>query len=281
MAAEPPTAGARSTTSTSAPASLAAVAAHIPAIPAPRTTTSTATSAATQLLGHGRDDRQRVADDPEVGQLEDRRVAILVDCDHAPRAADADDVLRRAADADGDVHLRADSLAGLSDLQRGGDPAGVDDRTRDADRGVADCARELLEQHEVGGISEPAPAPHHDPRILEPYTVALLLVPLQPPRAPALGRNLDVDGNHLGLASGRLGREGARTYEHQPRRATRHGDVDGLGPADPPAQVSGPPGPDAERDGEADPVGREQVVDVRDERRPEQRLQPPRDVAGR
>src|SRR5438067_4140365 len=97
MAAEPPTAGARSTTSTSAPASLAAVAAHIPAIPAPRTTTSTATSAATQLLGHGRDNRQRVADDPEVGELEERLVAILVDCDHAPRAADADDVLRRAA----------------------------------------------------------------------------------------------------------------------------------------------------------------------------------------
>src|SRR5689334_17475226 len=46
MAAEPPIVGPRSTTSTRAPSSVAAVAADIPAIPAPRTTTSVATSAA-------------------------------------------------------------------------------------------------------------------------------------------------------------------------------------------------------------------------------------------
>src|SRR5436190_13368582 len=189
MAAEPPTAGARSTTSTSAPASLAAVAAHMPAMPAPRTTTSTATSAATQLLGHGRDDRQRIADDPQIRELEDRRVAVLVDGDHPARAADADDVLRRAADPDGDVDLRPDGLAGLADLHREGGPARVDHGARGADGGAADRAGELLQESEIAGVSEPAPTGDDDLRILEPHTLALLLVPLEPPRASALRRD--------------------------------------------------------------------------------------------
>ena len=53
-----------------------------------------------------RDDLVQVADDAEIGELEDRRVAVLVDRDDRPGALHADLVLDRAGDADGDVQLR-------------------------------------------------------------------------------------------------------------------------------------------------------------------------------
>ena len=61
-------------------------------------------------------DLVQVADDPEVGVLEDRGVRVLVDRDDQGRALHADLVLDRAGDPDGDVELRGDGLAGLADL---------------------------------------------------------------------------------------------------------------------------------------------------------------------
>ena len=58
--------------------------------------------AALQLLDDCGDNGQRIADDAEVGELEDRCIRILVDRDDVAGAAHADDVLRGAADADGD-----------------------------------------------------------------------------------------------------------------------------------------------------------------------------------
>src|SRR5919202_1178327 len=57
-----------------------------------------------------RDDLVQVADDAEVGVLEDRRVRVLVDRDDRPRPLHPDLVLDRARDSDGDVEPRRDAL---------------------------------------------------------------------------------------------------------------------------------------------------------------------------
>src|SRR5207237_532844 len=69
-------------------------------------------------LGQLRDDRVQVADDGQVGELEDRRIRVLVDRDDHVGVLHADLVLDRARDADRDVQLRRDALAGLADLVR-------------------------------------------------------------------------------------------------------------------------------------------------------------------
>src|SRR3954465_12230062 len=89
-----------------------------------------------------------VADDAEVGELEDRRVGVLVDRDDVLRGLHAELVLDRARDAGGEVELRRDGLAGLADLRRVGVPAGVDDGAGCGDR-AAERARELLERLEA------------------------------------------------------------------------------------------------------------------------------------
>src|SRR6185295_13298812 len=80
-------------------------------------------------LAHGLRERghdlERVADDAVVGDLEDRRLRILVDRDDDLRRLHAREVLDRARDADRDVELRADGLARLADLLGVRTPAGV------------------------------------------------------------------------------------------------------------------------------------------------------------
>src|SRR5262245_20758637 len=65
-------------------------------------------------LGH---DLVQVAHDPEVRELEDRRVRVLVDRDDVLRALHPDLVLDSARDAGREVQLRRDRLAGLADLR--------------------------------------------------------------------------------------------------------------------------------------------------------------------
>jgi hypothetical protein len=58
-----------------------------------------------------------VRDEPDVGDLEDRRVGVAVDRDDRACVFDSGDVLDRARDADRDVELGRDDLARLPDLQ--------------------------------------------------------------------------------------------------------------------------------------------------------------------
>ena len=81
-------------------------------------------------------DLVQVADHAEVGQLEDRRLGVLVDGHDRLRGLHAGAVLDRAGDAGGDVQLRRDRLAGLADLVAVRIPAGVDRGTRGADGGA-------------------------------------------------------------------------------------------------------------------------------------------------
>src|SRR4051794_24329939 len=68
-------------------------------------------------LGELGDDLVEVADDPQVGELEDRGVGVFVDRDDVLRGLHADLVLDRARDAGREVELRRDRLAGLADLR--------------------------------------------------------------------------------------------------------------------------------------------------------------------
>ena len=109
-------------------------------------------------LGQLRHDLVQVADDAEVGELEDRRVRILVDRDDHARALHPDLVLDRARDPDRDVELRRDGLAGLADLRRVRVPAGVDDRARRRDRAAERCASSSTSENFSGSPSPRPPA---------------------------------------------------------------------------------------------------------------------------
>src|SRR5690606_22394750 len=98
------------------------------------------------LVREARHDLERVAHDPVVGDLEDRRLRVLVDCDDRAGRAHAREVLDRAADADRDVELRRDGLARLLDLLRVRPPARVHHGARRAQRAArADRLAQRLE----------------------------------------------------------------------------------------------------------------------------------------
>ena len=125
-------------------------------------------------LGQLRDDLVQVADDAEVGVLEDRRVRVLVDRDDQARALHPDLVLDRAGDADRDVELRRDGLAGLADLRRVRVPARVDDRARRGDR-AAERLGELLDEREALRPAEAAAAGDDHVGVLDRRPLALLV----------------------------------------------------------------------------------------------------------
>src|SRR5436309_3535627 len=110
-------------------------------------------------LGELRDDLVQVADDPEVGELEDRGVGVLVDRHDVLRGLHADLVLDGAGDAGRQVELGRDRLAGLADLAGVRVPAGVDHRARRGDGAVAaEGPGQLLERVEALGLAQAAPA---------------------------------------------------------------------------------------------------------------------------
>src|SRR4051794_12987777 len=126
------------------------------------------------LLGGGGDDLEQVADDPEVGQLEDRRFGVLVDRDDGLRGLHAGPVLDRTGDAHGDVELRGDGLAGLPDLEGVRVEAGVDRRPGRADGGTEGVG-ELLDQREVLRAGHTATAGDDDRGLGQLRPAALLL----------------------------------------------------------------------------------------------------------
>src|SRR6478736_6287780 len=79
-----------------------------------------------------RDDLEQVADEAEIGNLENRRFTVLVDRHDRAGVLDAGQMLDRAGDTDRDVQFGRDDLAGLSDLKVARHIAGVDSRARSA-----------------------------------------------------------------------------------------------------------------------------------------------------
>ena len=77
-----------------------------------------------------------VADDAVVGDFEDGGFGVAVDGDDGLALVHAGEMLDGAGDADGDVELGLDGLAGLADLLGVGAPAGVDDGAGGSDGGT-------------------------------------------------------------------------------------------------------------------------------------------------
>src|SRR5918995_59726 len=127
-------------------------------------------------LGQLRHDRVQVADDAEIGELEDGRVGVLVDRDDRLRALHPDLVLDRARDPAGDVERRRDGLPRLTDLRGVRVPAGVDDCARGRD-GASEGLRQLLDERELLRLAETAPAGDDHVRVLD-RRAALLRVRL-------------------------------------------------------------------------------------------------------
>src|SRR5262245_31683411 len=154
-------------------------------------------------LGQLRDDLVQVADDPEVGVLEDRRVRVLVDRDDHARALHPDLVLDRARDADGDVEPRRDALPRLADLGGVRIPARVDHGAGGPDR-AAERARERLDERESLGSPEPAAARDDHVRFLDRRALRLLDRLLDELDARRALLELDLELPHLRRAAAAL-----------------------------------------------------------------------------
>ena len=79
---------------------------------------------------------EQIANQPVIRDLEDRRIGILVDGDDDLRFLHPGQMLDRPGDADGDVKLRRDDLAGLADLVVVRHEAGIDGGTGGAEGGT-------------------------------------------------------------------------------------------------------------------------------------------------
>src|SRR5687767_9459818 len=156
-------------------------------------------------LGQLGQDLVQVADDPEVAELEDRRVRVLVDRDDVLRGLHADLVLDRAGDAGREVELGRDGLAGLPDLARVREPAGVHHRAGRGHRS-AERLRELVAQLEVLGLAEPATSRHEEVGVLDVHVRAALLPAGDHRRPGGPGRELDVHIDDFGRAAVALDR---------------------------------------------------------------------------
>ena len=99
-------------------------------------------------LSQRRNNFEEIADDAVVGYLKDWRFGILVDRDNALRALHADEVLNRSRDADGEIELWRDSLAGAADLALDGQPAVVADGARCSDFGT-ECRGQILNDRKI------------------------------------------------------------------------------------------------------------------------------------
>src|SRR3569623_1824822 len=69
-----------------------------------------------KLLGQFRHDLEQIADQADVRDLEDRCVLVLIDGDDRLGILHSGEVLDRARNADRDIDVRCDDLAGLADL---------------------------------------------------------------------------------------------------------------------------------------------------------------------
>src|SRR3954464_15315870 len=162
-----------------------------------------------------RHDLVEIADDAEVGELEDRGVGVLVDRHDVLGALHAHLVLDGAGDAGGQVELRRDRLAGLADLPGVREPARVHHGARGGHR-AAHGTGELLEHLEALGLAEAAAAGDQDVGVLDVDVGAALLAALD--HLGARREVLEVDLHVLdrGVAAGLAGLERVQAADHDP-----------------------------------------------------------------
>src|SRR3954464_2209681 len=140
---------------------------------APRETAAYAGSALAGLdrLGQLRSDLEQVTDDAEIGDLEDRRLFVLVHRDDRLRRLHTGAVLDRSGDAQCDIQLRRHGLTGLAHLELARVVAGIDRGTRRADGGTERIGQ-FLDHAEVLSAADSAAARHDHGGLGELRTIA-------------------------------------------------------------------------------------------------------------
>lgn len=161
---------------------------------------------------------EQVADEADIGDLEDRRLRVLVDRDDGASVLDAGQVLDGAGNADRHVQFRRDDLAGLADLQLIGHVAGVDRRARGADR-CAELVGELVDDLEVLRRADAAAAGDHALGALQVGAVGL---------ARSQADEAGVAGQRR-VDAGRFDRRATALRRFRPRGAAHGGDHDLVG----------------------------------------------------
>src|SRR6185436_3837963 len=111
--------------------------------------------------GEFRHDLEQIPDDTIVGNLEDRRLLVLVDGDDGLAVLHAGEMLDRAGDADGNVEVGRHHLAGLADLVVVRHVTGIDRGAAGAEAG-AELVGERLEDLEVVAAAHAAAARDDD-----------------------------------------------------------------------------------------------------------------------
>ena len=147
--------------------------------------------------------------------VEDRRLGVGVDGDDRPGRLHPGEVLHGTGDAEREVDLRLDGLAGLTDLAGGGHPAGVDERARDAER-RAHLLGQLLELLDVVLLADAAADREQELRLGDVDVAALGLDELAVLRAR--GGGSDAASSRDRRASGALGRLPRRGAQHEDGR---------------------------------------------------------------
>src|SRR5262249_51470616 len=155
-------------------------------------------------LGQLRRDLEQVTHDAEVGDLEDRRLFVLVHRDDRLRRLHTRTVLDGAGDAQRDVQLRRDGLTGLAHLELARVVARVDRGARRTDSG-AERVGQFLDHAEVLGAADTTAARHDDAGLGELRTVTgdggVTLGDL----GRVLGLSRYLDAHDLARTVGRLG----------------------------------------------------------------------------
>ena len=186
-----------------------------------------------ELLCELGDGVEEISDEAVVSDLEDGGISVGVDGDDDLRVLHASNVLNRAGEADGEVEVGGDDLAGLADLHVVGAEAGVDNGAGGADGGL-EGGSELVEKLEVLLVLEATAAGDDDGGGGELGLVGLNSLVLDPLGGTLGGNGGGVrDGGGASLGGGALERSGADGDELDGIGGLDSGDnVAGVGVAD-------------------------------------------------
>ena len=109
---------------------------------------------------------ERVSNDNQICDREDRRVLILIDGDDILGAFHAREVLNSSTDTTGDVERWLYGLAGLTNLVAIGQPASIDDGASST-CGAAQRGSKFLNEMEIFGFTQTATTADNDTGVFE------------------------------------------------------------------------------------------------------------------
>src|SRR6202045_2827551 len=151
----------------------------------------------------------QIRDQAVIGDLENRRVLILVDRDDHLGILHACEMLDRAGNADRDIELRRHHLAGLADLPVVRRIAGIDRGARGADAGAQLVGQRLDIFDEILAALHGAAAGDDDLGGGQFGAVALGKLLADEAGEPGIGRGRRVLDRRAGAGAGRLERRGS------------------------------------------------------------------------